>query len=362
MVYLTVRLVGLLVLGAFSAVHQQSLVDGLFSWDADWYLEIARHGYTGNDRSMLDGNGNRNPLASMAFFPGFPLLTGWLAVVPGIDPAAAAMLLNLAAGLACAYGLARLGRLVNGSNRTGLLLVALFAAAPMSIVLSMPYSEPLFCALAVWTLLWLLEGHWARAGVACALAGAVRHTGVALILVVMLVALVALLRRRDGARPWFALLAAPCGMLGYLGWVALRTGQLDGYFQVRRSGWSSAPDGGVATARFVGEALFTDESVFVTFAAWLLLAAVVLLFCCLDRRIAWPLVVYALLVVAFVLGTDGLMFAKPRALLPAFPLLLPLAMGLSDRRAPVMLSGLAAFVCFGSWFSAYALVVWPYAF
>ncbi|MGJ7908917.1 hypothetical protein ACOQFL_20820 [Actinopolyspora sp. H202] len=361
MVYITVRLVGLLVLGVSSRLHDQSPTERLFSWDADWYLWIAEHGYAPTGQTMLNGNGDADPQSVLAFFPGFPLLTHGVAFLPGLDPPTAAMLVNLAAGLACAYGLARLGRTVSGSQRAGLVLVALFAAAPMSIVLSMPYSESLFCALAVWALLGVLERRWVQAGVACALAGTVRHTGAALITVVMIAALVALLHRRDGNRPLIALLAAPCGLLGYLGWVGLRTGQFDGYFEVRQDGWSSSPDGGIATARFIGKALFTDESTFVTFAAWILLAAVALLICCLDRRIAWPVGLYALLTVVFVLGTDGLMFAKPRALLPAFPLLLPLAMGLAERRRPVMIAGVGLFVCFGSWFSAYALTIWPYA-
>ncbi|SFT89888.1 hypothetical protein SAMN04487904_112123 [Actinopolyspora lacussalsi subsp. righensis] len=361
-VYVIVRLVGLLVLDVLSGIHDQSPSEHLFSWDSDWYLRIAESGYDPTGQPILNGNGDADPQSVLAFFPGFPMLTRGVAFLPGVDPPTAAMLVNLAAGLACAYGLARLGRIVSGSQRAGLVLVALFAAAPMSIVLSMPYSESLFCALAIWTLLGVLERRWIQVGVTCALAGTVRHTGAALIAVVMLAAVVALLHRHEGNRPLAALLAAPCGLLGYLGWVGLRTGELDGYFEVRQDGWSSSPDGGIATARFIGEALSTEESTFVTFAAWILLGAVALLICCLDRRIAWPLGLYALLTVVFVLGTDGLMFAKPRALLPAFPLLLPLAMGLAARRRAVMIAGVGIFVCFGSWFSAYALTVWPYAF
>ena len=45
------------------------------------------------------------------------------------------------------------GELVpGGSRRTGLLLTALFAATPMSVVLSMAYTEALFCALVAWAL------------------------------------------------------------------------------------------------------------------------------------------------------------------------------------------------------------------
>ena len=59
-----------------------------------------------------------------------------------------------------AYGLVRLAELMpGGSRRAGLLLVALFAAAPMGVVLSMAYTEALFCALAVWALVGRCAGN-----------------------------------------------------------------------------------------------------------------------------------------------------------------------------------------------------------
>jgi len=55
-------------------------------------------------------------------------------------------------------------------------LAALFAASPMAVVLSMTYSEALFCAFAVWSLAFLLDRRWLWAGVCCALSGLVRPT------------------------------------------------------------------------------------------------------------------------------------------------------------------------------------------
>ena len=64
-----------------------------------------------------------------------------------------------------AYGLTRLGELVpGGSRRAGLLLVGLFAAAPMGVVLSMTYTEALFCALTAWALVGVLRRQWVLAG------------------------------------------------------------------------------------------------------------------------------------------------------------------------------------------------------
>jgi hypothetical protein len=80
-----------------------------------------------------------------------------------------------------------------------------------------------------------------------------------------------------------------------------------------------------------------------------------------GRGAAWPLLVYAAIVLTMCLGSNGLMNSKARLLLPAFVLLLPVAVGLARRRtAPVVLT-LVAVVAFGAWFGGYAVTVWPYA-
>ncbi|MDR7301770.1 hypothetical protein [Haloactinomyces albus] len=363
-VYLAVRFFGLLVLSWMSAANDQSVLGNLRAWDAQWYLEIAANGYGGVDPSMVDGFGNRSSETPLAFFPGYPLLIRLFAVTPGLGTSGAGITASLVAGVVCAYGLARLGRRIGGSHRVGLLFVALFAAAPMSVVLMMPYSEAMFCALSVWALIGVLERRWLQAGLCCAAAGLVRPTAAALIAVVGLAALIAVFRRAEARRspyPWLAMVLAPSGMLAYLGWVAMRTGDLNGYFELQRRGWSSAFDGGVATLKFVLEALSTEKSVLETFTAWVVLAAVVLMVLCLRHRIPWPLVLFAFLVLVVDLGSDGLMYSKVRLLLPAFPLLLPVALGLANRRATTAVPVTALFLCFGTWFGAYSLTAWSYA-
>jgi len=61
-------------------------------------------------------------------------------------------------------------------------MVAVWAVAPASFVLSMVYSEALFCALAIWSLVALVERRWLMAGVLTIGAGVARSsTGVALV-------------------------------------------------------------------------------------------------------------------------------------------------------------------------------------
>lgn len=360
-VYLAIRLIGLLVLSWMSAANGDALVDNLRAWDGEWYLEIAAYGYGGVDPSMVDGFGQRNPETPLAFFPGYPALVAGLALLPGLTTTVAAVLVSLAFGVLAAYGLARLGRRLGGSYTAGLLLVALFASAPMSVVLSMTYSEAMFCALAVWALIGVLERNWLLAGVCCAASGLVRPTAAALIAVVMLAALVAVLRRRDGWWPWLGALLAPSGMLLYVGWVALQTSDVTGYFELQQHGWSSAFDGGVATAQFMGETLASDSSVLETFTVWIVLAALVLLALCVRMRMPWPLLAFTVAVLALDLGSDGLMYSKVRLMLPAFPLLIPVAVGMAHRRANTAVLTTTLLVLFGSWFGAYSLTAWDYA-
>ncbi len=176
-----------------------------------------------------------------------------------------------------------------------------------------------------------------------------------------LAALVAVIRGRDGWRPWVGGALAPLGLLGYLGYVASQTGQLDGWFAVQRRGWASRFDLGAATWKFGLDILTAPRSVLELTTVWLLIGAVALVVVSLRRRIQWPLVVYGLGVLVMDVGSNGLMNSKARLLLPAFTLLIPVAVGLARRRPTTALT-LAAFVAlFSAWFGAYSITAWPYA-
>jgi hypothetical protein len=365
LVYLTIRQVSLLVLVWMSTAIGVSTRSALTSWDGAWFLSLAAGGYDGVPAGMVDAFGERTAQTSLAFFPGYPALVAAVSWVSGVGVTAAAFVVSAGAGVAAAYGLVRLAETVpHGSRRAGLVLVALFAAAPMSIVLSMTYSEALFCALAIWCLFGLLRRQWLLAGVCSAAAGLVRPTAAALVAAVALAGLVAVVRGQDGWRPWLAALVAPSGLIGYLAFVAARTGRWDGWFALQRQGWESRFDGGRATLRFTGRVLTTAPSVLELVTVWLLAGALVLLvLCVLDwwRDPAWPLLVYAATVLAMDLGCSGVMNSKARLLIPAFVLLLPVAIGLARRRTVLLVLTLITLTGFSAWFGSYALTVWPYA-
>jgi hypothetical protein len=360
--FLAVRELGLLVLQLMAARWDKDVTRALTSWDGQWFLGIAEGGYANVPRWLVDAFGRRTAETPLAFFPGYPTLVRWADGLPGVPTVGAAFAVSLVSGVACAYGLARLGsRVSGGSWRAGLALVVLFAASPMAVVLSMTYSEATFCALAAWSLVGVVERRWVLAGVCCAAAGLVRPTAAALVLAVCAAAAVAIWRRPGDRRAWVGGLVAPLGLLGYLAYVALRTGRWDGWFAVQRTGWDSRFDGGAATGKFALLILGEPRSVLELATVWFLVAALALVVLSLRRGLEWPLVVYGVGVLAMDLGSNGLMNSKARLLLPAFTLLVPIALALARRRTGTAVAVLAGVSVFSAWFGAYAITAWPYA-
>ncbi|MGH3864426.1 hypothetical protein [Actinokineospora sp.] len=357
-VYLAVRLAGLLMLVVFAEFHDEKLQTLLRSWDGNWYLIIAENGYEQVPKDFVDAFGNHTANTAMAFFPGFPFILRTVAAATGTSLFAAALIINLAAGIAAAYAIARIGRRLAGGR--GLLLVALWAGAPMAITLSMTYTEALFTAFAAWALVSVVERQWVEAGCYAIGAGLIRPTATVLVGVVCLAALVAL----RSSRRWEAVvggLLAPLGLLGYWGYVAAQTGKLGGWWQIQREGWNSQFDWGVSSFTFATRILADGQVVMDLLIVLILLGAVALTaVSAFSRTVPWPLVLYGAGIVVLTLGSDGMMASKPRMLVPAFVLLIPIAVALAGRSRVTMVAWTTTFVLFGSWFSAYSLTAWHY--
>ncbi|GLW95466.1 hypothetical protein [Actinokineospora globicatena] len=361
LVFLGVREVGLLALSWMAGRNGSSASDALRSWDGQWFLSIAANGYEGVPKNLVDAFGRRSAETPLAFFPGYPTLVGWVHDL-GFRLVPSALAVTIAFGVVCAYGLTRLGTIIRGgSRRVGLVLVALFAGSPLSIVLSMAYSEAMFCAFAIWALVFVLQRQWLEAGLACAVAGLVRPTAAALILAVGLAALVAVVRRQDGWRPWVGAAIAPFGLVLYLAWVGVRTGEWNGWFALQERGWDSGFDGGAATVKFSLDVLADGRSVLEVATVGLIVGALALLAIGVRRRVEWPLLVYTAGVLVMDLCSNGLMNSKVRLMVPAIALLIPIALALAKRRPSTAVAVTAAFVVTGSWFGAYAVTAWGYA-
>ncbi|MFF9274616.1 hypothetical protein [Streptomyces griseosporeus] len=325
--FVLARLAGAAVLaGAAWAVGKHPL--GLLgrSWDSLWYLGIAAHGYGRTLRFPPD-----LLYSDLAFFPLYPALVRAVSTLTPLEGAPAGLAVAWVAAGVAACGIYRCGELLYG-RAVGTALVLLWGLLPHSVVLSMGYTEPLLTALAAWSLYAVLRGHWVRAGALAALAGLSRPNGFAVAAAVVAAAAWEVWRRRGrnvSHRLWTGAALAPLGWASYVLWVGHRKGDLlGGYFEVQRR-WGSTFDFGRGSLHFVRHLLLRGDRLVFSMVLVIVAAAVVLYALLLLDRAPLPLLVHSGALLLIALGGSGFFESKPRFLLPAFPLLLPLARALA---------------------------------
>jgi hypothetical protein len=325
--------------------------DVLASWDGWWYQQIAAHGYhpalvpVPGATGLITIEGN-----SAAFFPLYPAVMRLVSECSGLGLYGAGMLVSVVASFVAALGIhAVTARL--GGPRAGLAAAGLWAVWPGSGMEWSAYSESLYVALAVWACHAVMTRRWLTAGVLAFAAGLNRPTAAALIAALTVAALLALRRRQDGvARPLTAMLIAPLGLFGYLGWVGHRMGDYGGYFKLQDGAWGHRFDYGsysldvfnsVAVGHFTYLFAFPFEDVI---GVGVVLLALVLIPLLIRLRPPAVLVVHTVLTIALVLGSQQIFGNISRYLLPAFPLLIPFAVALRNLRLPLQFTvlGIAA--------------------
>ncbi|MGW4732326.1 mannosyltransferase family protein [Streptomyces shenzhenensis] len=368
--YAAVRALGLVVLAVWSAARDKSAHTLLTArWDALWYTRVAERGY-GYEVRLPNGDVH----SDLAFFPLLPWLERLLHALSPLSYADAGFVVALLASLAAAWGIFAVADQVYG-RRAGVCAVLLWAVLPVGIVQSMAYSESLFMALAAWSLYAVLTGRWVSAGLLAASAGLTRPVGLAVVAAVWVAAVAPFVRgwrtsTSDGARndecapdtvsaararrvrsvrgardatraPSVALAAsvrrralgmliAPLGAAGYVLWVGRHTGRGPlGYLDVQ-AGWRNGFDGGYAFARFIADKFTSIPSALAGLGLIIGVALLIRLYVAGIRQ-GQPLslLVYTGVVTALALCASSYFGSKPRLLLPAFPLLLPLARSLA---------------------------------
>ncbi|MEU9284725.1 glycosyltransferase family 39 protein [Streptomyces sp. NPDC048275] len=347
--YVGVRALGLIVLALWSAANDKRAHQLLTArWDSLWYTRVAEFGY-GWEVRLPNGDVHSN----LAFFPLLPWLERLVSALTPLSYADAGLLVSTLASLAAAWGIFAVADQVYGP-RVGVCAVLVWAVLPVGIVQSMAYSESLFTALAAWSLYAVLTGRWVTAGVLASLAGLTRPVGAAVVAAVWVTAIASFVRERsappaDRAPVWrraLGMLLAPLGAAGYVLWVGHRTGKgMLGYLDIQAQ-WGNGFDGGYAFARFVGAKFTSFPSALAGVGLIVGVALVIWLYVtCVRQAQPLPLVVYAGIVTALALCASGYFGSKPRLLLPAFPLLLPLALALARlrmSRSALILGGVAA--------------------
>jgi hypothetical protein len=344
----------ILVVAAVAAARHRLSGSLWWSWDGQQFLYIASHGYTNSVASHVSG--------SPAFFPGYPALMAGLAAVSRMPLPAAGIVVSACSGLVFAFGLHRLVTKVAGSDRgLGLLVVFLASVSPLSIVLTMVYSEALFCAFAVWCLIAIVDRRWLTAGLLCLLAGTVRQTALALVVALVIAAVAAARRRAATLRTWIAAALAPLGLLGYFSWVSVRTGHVTGWFEAERNGWHTYVDFGAGTERFSYRALVFAPALLDVVTVAMVGLAVILLVATAAGRVPVAVLAYSSVVLALDVFADGVMNSKVRLLVPAFTLLLPIGVWLRTQTPLARSTILGCAAVAGTWYSSYALVIYGHA-
>ncbi|MEU8567063.1 hypothetical protein AB0C51_01670 [Streptomyces pathocidini] len=351
--YAALRLGGLLTLALWSwhAGREPHRLLGR-SWDSAWYLRLAAHGYG----HVVHGADPAYVYSDAAFFPLYPALIRAVRTLTPLDYTDSALLVSWAAAGLAAWGIYAVGERLHG-RRAATLLVVVWGALPHAIVQSMAYTESLLTAFAAWALYGVLTGRWIWAGALAVLAGLSRPNGVAVAAAVVLGAAWQIcqlwrhrapdslsLRARQDWRLWAGAALAPLGWAGYVGWVGLRRGApLTGYFEVQRR-WGSKFDFGEDAWESVRAMVLGKEHLTYAMSTAIVLLAVVLLALLALDRPPLALLAYSTLLLVIAAGGSRYFGCKPRFLLPAFPLLLPVAAGMArarQRTAVVMVGALA---------------------
>ncbi|WP_433297065.1 mannosyltransferase family protein [Actinoplanes sp. CA-030573] len=357
-IFALTRVAQLLILAWMSAAadDQVSVRGRLLVWDAGWFLRVAidgyPHGYTYGANGGLEGN-------ELAFFPLYPMLIRGVAAL-GPSAQTAALAVSWLASIGAAVALHLLGTTLYG-KRAGWALVAICCTAPVSVVLSMAYSEALFLALVAGMLAAAHRKVWWAAGLLGLGAALTRPTGAAAALALAVAAIMAVREsRRKAWQPLGAAAVALAGVPLFLAWVGLRVGDPSAWFRIQTAGWGTSFDYGASTWTFLRQTLSTGDGWIPVSMAIMLLVALAAAGVALAGKPWLPLAVYGVVAMVLVYGQAGFYHSKPRLLLPVLLTLLPATVAAARARPRVAVLSIAAWAAFGLWYGAYMLTVWPY--
>lgn len=303
------------------------MFEALGAWDGAWYLSIAVGGYA----TELVTVAGEPTWTNIAFFPTFPFLVRAVGLALGLPALPAALLVAHVVGALSAWCVWLLARELTDEGAASR-VVWLYCFFPGGVFLSMAYPEGLFVVSAALCLLALQREQWLLAGLAAAAGAATRSHGIALVACCAVAALRGIIRDRQ----WRSIVApvlAPLGLLGFFLYLWTHTGDPLIWFQAMDT-WTSHARLGAGLVQPVIALLRPLE--FGPFTGVLGVA------CMAGLVYAWrmdvrhrvlplPMWTYSASIVALVLLLTE-MGPRPRYILLAFPLLIPVGVGLSPAR------------------------------
>lgn len=361
--YAVARIATLIAIVVASQLHRGDLDNVLGKSDGSWYLGIAQHGY--GPLPQLATQHVYTRMSSLAFFPLYPLLIR-LFTWPDISYLVAALLVTAIAGICAAGLIAAWARPIVG-DRGAIALVGVWSLLPSSAVLDMAYSEALFVAAAAGCLLALQRRRWIAAAVAAVIGGLTRPTGGALVLAVVIAAGLEIRRRRRLDRGVAAaIVLAPLGLGIALLHVSLATHRWDGWFWLESTVWRSGFDGGRSVLHAL-RLFVTGGPAFYHLPLAMSVCVCIAFIALTYWALRWhghprpPDAAYPVAAGVLAIGERRYFYVKPRLLLVAYPVLVPLASRLAALSTRTLIAIAVPALVVASVYNAYLVVVWPKA-
>ena len=317
--YIALRLANFLTFIAYMRLHRQSWTHVFYRWDAQWYDSVATHGY-----NYVSHDKGRS-LSNEAFFPLFPYLEKLVSKFTSFSYIESGILISGISGLVAALMIYKSVELFN-SESVAFLTVVIWALLPISYVQMLSYSETIFTALCATALYFSLKKSFLRAAFCASFAGLTRPSGMAVSVAVMVATFLYIRRHRYSRRDPAAVLAifvAPLGWLSFVGFLAIKHHNIFAYFQIQRN-WNNGFDGGLHFLQWIWKQLSHHP-----FTGLLLVLGVVFVVLLLVAAIKGgqptEVLIFSAAIVFISFTTSGYFGSKPRYLMPAFPLLIPIA-------------------------------------
>ncbi|MFL5831308.1 MAG: mannosyltransferase family protein [Solirubrobacteraceae bacterium] len=230
-VYLTSRLIYLVISVGDVLYKGWSLPAQASNWDGVWYLALAQYGYPSHVSHLQ---------TTLGFFPLYPLLVWLVAHVLFCGYVLAGVLISLVGGFITTVLVQRMAAGWWG-ERAGRRAALFFCLFPGSIVFSMVYSEGLMLPLSAGALYALERRRWVLAGLLAACATAVGPVAFAIIPACVVAAFLELRRHgwrdRSARRSLLAPALAPLGAMGFGVFLWLWTGSPFASYTAQRYGW-----------------------------------------------------------------------------------------------------------------------------
>jgi Mannosyltransferase (PIG-V) len=284
-----------------------SLSTQLSGWDGQHYLDIVSHGYpTHPDASHF---------STIAFFPVYPLVVRFVKTVVGLTPLGAAVVVSLLAGAGVIVTVTKLvaSAFDPASGKRAGILMAVF---PGSFIVSLPYAEAL-AVLFVVSCLWAnRRGHPYWGGVLGGLA-----TATSPLMITIFPALLWRAWRTKDRRAMAASFLTPLGFVAYMAYLWRHTGRPATWFQEQ---WTALDHHFDVLAPIHWLHLWPGVGLIETLSLLVFAAGVYALW---RVRAPSEWSIFAILMVA-VAVFDSALWANPRLLFNAFPIVLALAVWL----------------------------------